>query len=107
MLNWNDLKNLDIKDVDLTKIDLGRFDVRNIDLPKIDFPNVDLPKFEFPKFDEIELPVDVDRVVGLARDTAYAGIGVAVVTAQKVDERRRELTDQVTTQVRKLVDAVA
>lgn len=104
MINWSDIKNLDVKDFDLTKIDLGRFDVRNFDLPKFDLPKFDLPEFDLP---EIDLPVDVDRVAGLARDAAYAGVGVAVITAQKVDDRRRELTDQVTTQVRKLVDAVA
>ena len=97
MINWNKIKNLDVKDFDLTKIELGRFDVRNIDLPKFDMP-------ELPEFD---LPVEFDRVAGLARDTAYAGVGVVVITAQKIDERRRGLTDQVTTQVRKLVDAVA
>ena len=102
MINWNDLKNLDVKDIDLTKIDLTRFDVRKFDMPKFDLPQVDMPKFELP-----ELPVDADRVIGFARDAAYAGVGVAVLTVQKLDAQRRELTDQVTTQVRKVVDSVA
>ena len=102
MSNWNDLKNLDVKDIDLTKIDLTRFDVRKFDMPKFDMPQVDMPKFELP-----ELPVDADRVIGFARDAAYAGVGVAVLTVQKLDAQRRELTDQVTTQVRKVVDSVA
>ena len=102
MINWNDLKNLDVKDIDLTKIDLTRFDVRKCDMPKFDLPQVDMPKFELP-----ELPVDADRVIGFARDAAYAGVGVAVLTVQKLDAQRRELTDQVTTQVRKVVDSVA
>ena len=102
MINWNDLKNLDVKDIDLTKIDLTRFDVRKFDMPKFDMPQVDMPKFELP-----ELPVDADRVIGFARDAAYAGVGVAVLTVQKLDAQRRELTDQVTTQVRKVVDSVA
>lgn len=112
MINWNDLKNLDVKDFDLTKIDLTRFDVRKMDLPTFEMPNMDMPKFDLPKFEapSVELPdfpVDVDRVTGFARDAAYASVGVAVVTAKKLDEQRRELTDQVTAQVRKLVDAVA
>lgn len=102
MINWNDLKNLDVKDLDLTKIDLTRFDVRKMDMPKFDLPKIDLPKFDVP-----ELPVDADRVIGFARDAAYAGVGVAVVTAQKLDAQRRELTDQVTAQVRKVVESVA
>jgi hypothetical protein len=117
MINWNNIKNVDVKNLDPTKIDLTRFDVRNIDLPKFDVPNidlrqVDLPKFEVPTFempavDLPELPVDVDRLAGFARDAAYAGVGAAVVTVKKFDEQRREMTDQVTSQVRKLVDAVA
>jgi hypothetical protein len=107
MINWNDLKNLDVKDLDLTKIDLSRFDLRKLELPEFELPKFDLPKFELPKFATPELPVDADRVVGIARDAAYAGVGVAVVTVQKLDAQRRELTDQISAQVRKVVDAVA
>ncbi len=113
MFNWN-LKNFDLKDVDfskldltkldLTKLDLTRLDVRKMDLPKFEMPNVDLPKLEMPN---VELPADMERVAGFARDAAYAGVGVAVVTMQKLDEQRRELTGQVTAQVRKLVGTVA
>ncbi len=107
MINWNNLKNLDVKDIDLTKIDLTRFDVRKMDMPKFDMPKFDMPQVDMPKFELPELPVDADRVIGLARDAAYAGVGVAVLTVQKLDAQRRELTDQVTTQVRKVVDSVA
>ena len=107
MISWNDLKNLDVKDIDLTKIDLTRFDIRKFDLPKFDMPKMDLPKVDVPRFEMPELPVEADRVIGLARDAAYAGVGVAVVTVQKLDAQRRELTDQVTAQVRKVVDSVA
>lgn len=119
MLNWNDIKNFDITDIDITKIDLTRFDIRNVDLPKLDLPKIDLPKLDLPKADlpkldlpnvdlpKLDLPAGIDRASDLARDAAYVGVGAMVVTAQKVDERRRELTDQVTSQVRKLVDAVA
>ena len=96
MINWNDLKNLDVKDLDLTKIDLTRLDVRKLNLGRLDLTTFDRP----------ELSVDADRVLGLARDAAYAGVGAAVVGVQKLDAQRRELTDQLTTQVRKVVDAV-
>lgn len=102
MINWNDLKNLDVKDLDLTKIDLTRLDVRKLDLPKFEMPRIDMPKFDMP-----DLPVDTDRMIGFARDAAYAGVGVAVVTVQKLDAQRRDLTDQVAAQVRKVVDSVA
>jgi len=110
MINWNDIKNFDVDDVDLTELDLGRFDVRRIEFPSVEMPDVemprlpDMPDFEMPQLPAIDVPVD--RVAGLARDAAYAGVGVVVITAQRADERRRELTDQVTTRVRQLVDAV-
>ncbi len=98
MITWNDLKHLDVKNVDLTKLDLSRFDVRN--LPTFDLPTFDLPTFETPD-------VDTDRVFGFARDTAYAGVGVAVITAQKLDAQRRDVTERITAQVRKIVGATA
>jgi len=104
MINWNDLKNFDLTDVDFDKLDLSRFDVRNIELPDIDLPDFEAPDFEMPKLPEIDVPVE--RVAGLARDAAYAGVGAVVVGAQRAEERRREMTDQVTTQVRRLIDAV-
>ena len=102
MFNLTDLKNFDLEQLDPTKLDLTRFDLRNVDLPKFDteqLPSLDLPEFE--------MPAEATRVVEFARDAAYVGVGAVVVTAQKADDRRRELTDQVTTQVRKLVDAVS
>jgi hypothetical protein len=118
-----------LKQFDPTKIDLTRLDVRKLEMPKFDMPKFDMPKFEMPKFEmpkfemptfpavdvpfelpKMELPqvdLPIDRLAGLARDAAYVGVGAAVVAAKTADERRRTLTEQVTTQVRKLVDAVA
>ena len=125
MFNLTDLKNFDLKQLDPTKLDLTRFDLRNIDVPNFDLPDLELPKFdtdklpsfELPKFDteqlpsfdfpKFEMPAKATRMAEFARDTAYAGVGAVVITVQKADEQRRELTDQVTTQVRKLVDAVS
>lgn len=98
MINWNDIKQFDV--TNLTKIDVSRFDVRYMDLPKFEMPNVD--QFEMPEAGI----ADVERFTGLARDAAYAGVGAAVVTVQKLDEQRRELADQAATQVRKIVDAI-
>lgn len=112
MITLTDLKNFDLKQLDPTKIDLSRLDLRKVELPelpKIDMPKIDMPKIDMPKFElpKIDMPVDVDRMTAFARDAAYVGVGAVVVTAQKVDERRREVAEQVTTQIRKIVDAVA
>ena len=106
MFNLQDLKNFDLKSLDPTKIDLTRFDVRKMDLGDFELPEFKLPSVEMPK---IDLPgdIDVDRVVDLARDAAYIGVGAVVMTAQKADEARRELTDQVVASVRKVVANVA
>lgn len=107
MFSLTDLKNFDLQQLDPTRLDLTRFDLRNAELPKFELPTFDteqLPTFDFPKF---EMPVEATRWAEFARDTAYAGVGVVVTTVKKADEQRRELTDQVTTQVRRLVEAAS
>jgi hypothetical protein len=93
MITWNELKQFDVTEFGRSKIDLTRWDVRTPKLPTFEFSHVGLPQF--------------DRLTGLARDAAYAGFGATVVTVQKLDDQRRELTDQVNAQVRKLVATVA
>jgi hypothetical protein len=75
-------KQFDVTKFDVTKIDLSKFDVTNIDLPKFD-----LSKFDMP----VDVPAEVDRVADLVRDVTYAGIGMWVVAAQKVDAEVRKL----------------
>ncbi len=104
MLSWNDLKNLDVTDIDLTKIDLTRLDIRNVEMPAFEMPTFEMPAFDMPA---VELPADVERVADFARDAVYAGVGVAVLTVQKLEAQRRELAEQVTAQLRRLVDVVA
>ena len=74
------------------------------EMPKFDMPSFDMPKFELPK---VELPQDATRVADFARDAAYVGLGAVVVTAKAADERRRELTGQVTSQFRKVAGTSA
>jgi hypothetical protein len=107
MFNLTDLKNFDLNQLDPTKLDLTRFDVRNIELPKFDMPKFDASQLPSIDLGKLEMPAEVTRVAEFARDAAYVGLGAVVVTAKKADERRRELTDQVTAQVRKLVEAAA
>lgn len=71
-------------------------------------PTLDqLLKFDIPNFD---IPgVDVDRLAAVAKDAAYVAVGFGVLTVQKAQVRRRELTAQATTagaQVRALVAGI-
>lgn len=82
-------------------------DLRNVRLPKLDLPKLDLPKLGLPKWDlpeldltRLDLPIDADRVGGVARDAAYVGIGAVVVTAQKLEEGGRKLAGIVSKRVR-------
>jgi hypothetical protein len=81
-------KQFDVSKFDVTKIDLSKFDVTKMQLPKFDLPKFDMPEFDMPEFD---VPAEVDRVADLARDVTYAGIGMWVVAAQKVDAELRKL----------------
>ncbi len=73
----------ELPSIDLSDFDLSRLDPRKLDLPKIDFPKVELPKVDFDR-----LP-DFDRVVDVARDAAYVGIGMTVLGVNEVQVRRR------------------
>ena len=95
-INWNDIKQLDVTQLDPTKFEM----------PKFDMPKFDMPELDLPAVPQMEIPAELERVADLARDAAYAGVGAVVITVQKADERRREMTGQVTTRVRRLVDAV-
>jgi hypothetical protein len=105
-----DLSKWQLPKLDLTKFDVSKLDPRKIDLSKFDPRKIDLAKFDVAKIDvpTVDLPgVDVDRLGDLARDAAYAGIGLIAVTAEKVAERRREIQTEMTARARQLADAVA
>ncbi|HUF99957.1 MAG TPA: hypothetical protein VMM60_17660 [Ilumatobacter sp.] len=104
-----DLTNFDLSKVKLPKFDTPKFDVPKFELPKFELPKFELPKFELPKVDvpKVDVPADVARVADFARDAAYVSLGAVVVTVKAVDERRRELSDQVAGKFRKVVGAAA
>jgi hypothetical protein len=105
-----DFSKLDLSKLQFPKVELPKFDLPKFEMPKFEMPKVDLPKFDLPKFEmpKVDLPkVDVDRLGELARDAAYVGVGLVTLTAQKVDDRRREIQAEITTRVRQLVDAIA
>ena len=48
-------------------------------------PTFELPKFDLPKIDlpEVDLP-SAEQIAGFARDAAYVGVGLAVMTAERL-----------------------
>ena len=106
MLHLADVKNLDLKRLDPTKLDLTRFDIRKLDIRKLEMPTFDPDRRTSAEPPTFELPADATQAVELARDAAYAGVGAVVVTVQKAEDLRRQLTDRVTTRGRKLIDRV-
>ena len=84
-----------------TRFELPKFELPKFELP-FDLPKVDLPKFELP--DMPELPT-AEQVLGFARDAAYVGIGLAVVTAERIAEWQKELVELLKTQVERVRDA--
>lgn len=74
-----------------------------IDLSKLELPKFDVPKFDVPKFDltDVELP-SAEQIVGCARNAAYVGVGLAVTTAERVQELQQQLVDAVKAGVEKV-----
>ena len=60
----------------------------NIDLTKIDLSKV-VTKFRWPEF-------NTEPAIRLAKDAAYVTLGVGMLTFQKAQVRRREITTAVT-----------
>ena len=106
MFNLADVKNFDLKRLDPTKLDLTRFDIRKLDIRKLEVPTFDSDRPAGAEPPMFELPAEANQAVDLARDAAYAGVGAVVVTVQKADELRRQLSDRVAARTRKLLDTV-
>ena len=77
-------------------------------LPKFEMPTIDLPfelpTFEMPEIDMPELP-SAEQVIDFDRDAAYVGVGLAVVTAERLAEWQRELVELLKTQVERVRSA--
>ena len=66
-----------------------RFDLTHLDLTAR--AAVDPRRLRSLSLPELDLDVVPDRVTKVVRDTAYAGLGAAVIAAQKVDAGVRRL----------------
>jgi hypothetical protein len=78
--------------------------------PGIDLTAFDLSKLTLPSFDVRKgdlSGVDVARFGDVARDAAYAGVGLVALTLEKVAERRRVIQTEISTRARRLADAIA
>lgn len=85
------------------------FDLTNVQLPNVQLP-VQLPDVKLPDvtFPDVTLPeIDTDRLVGIARDAAYVGIGLGVLAVQQTQVRRREVQSELERRVRQLSDRLA
>jgi hypothetical protein len=91
--------------LDLSDFDLSKVEWPNFDLSKIEWPNFELP--ELPKFDlpEVDLP-SVEQIAGFYRDAAYVGIGLVVMTAERLQELQKQLLELLTTQLTKVRETV-
>jgi len=70
------------------------FDLPTIDLSSFELP--ELPTCTMPSFDQLpELPT-FEQVAGLARDAAYVGVGLAVMTAERVQTAGAKVVELVT-----------
>ena len=79
----------DLSDFDLSKVELPKFDLSKIEWPKFELPTFELPKVDLP---EVDLP-SVEQIAGFARDAAYVGIGLAVMTAERLQALQQQLLE--------------
>lgn len=73
------------------------FSLADLDPRRIDFsrlPSIsDLPRFELPsQLRDVELP-DTDRVADVARDAAYVGVGLVVMTVERARSLRQRVSE--------------
>src|SRR5829696_6223781 len=84
----------------LAKVSTLRYGVRMTTFPRFEMPDFKLPEFTLPSFDlpEVELP-SAEQVAAFARDAAYAGVGLVVMTVERVRELNEQLLELFTTQL--------
>jgi hypothetical protein len=85
--------------------ELPKFEMPTFELPKFELPNFELPKIDLPEIDLPELPSS-EQVLAFARDAAYVGVGLAVVTAERLAEWQRELVELLKAQIERVRNAV-
>ena len=84
--------------IELPKFELPKFELPDFELPRFELPNFELPKVELPELPDLP---SVDQVLGVARDAVYVGIGLAVMTVERVQEWSKQAVEAITEQVEK------
>ena len=64
------------------------------EMPKFEMPKFEMPTFEMPKMDlpEVDLP-SAEQITGFARDAAYVSVGLAVMTAERLQALQQQLVE--------------
>ncbi len=96
-------KMSDLPKIDFSQISLPKVSMPNISMPKISIPDVRIPtihSIDLTKLDlsQVTSALKIDDIVESApvktvRDAGYTAIGFGVLAFQKVQVRRRELTE--------------
>ena len=92
----------------MAKFEMPTFEMPKFEMPKFELPDFELPKFEMPTFEmpkvdlpEVDLP-SVEQITGFARDAAYVGVGLAVMTAERLQALQQQLLDLLKEQLAKV-----
>jgi hypothetical protein len=89
------------------RIEIPEFKLPEFKLPEFKLPDFKLPEFDLPQVElpDVELPTP-EQVVGWARDAAYAGVGLVVMTAERIQELQEQLLETFKTQVTEAAEQV-
>jgi hypothetical protein len=79
----------------MTSFKLPHINLPTVDLPNINLPKVDLPKIDLPKIDLSR--IDTGKLAAVAQDAFYVTVGLGVLTFQRAQVRRQELSKRFAT----------
>ncbi|MET0145969.1 MAG: hypothetical protein ABW328_14485 [Ilumatobacteraceae bacterium] len=76
----------------LDDLPFGRpsFTMPSFSMPSVNIPNFEMPAFEMPA---VDLP-SAERVLGAVRDTAYVGVGLLVMTAERLQALQQQVVER-------------
>jgi hypothetical protein len=91
---------------EMPTFEMPKFEMPKFEMPKFEMPTFDMPTFEMPTIDlpEVDLP-SVEQIAGFARDAAYVGVGLAVMTAERLQALQQQLLELLKDQLAKVRSA--
>lgn len=81
----------------LPTFEMPTFEMPTFELPDFDMPNVDLPMVDLPS---------AEQVAAFARDAAFVGVGVAVMTVERLQALQTQLIELLKTSATTVTDRV-